>query len=330
MGDLLGIMAARDTVVSMAMTEQSQNIRLTPTQLRTFDELLSIGTERPTMPIGLVEELTDKIVSGTQGILSRWTETRLFMSKSGLGTVLRCEGQLIAERSAPPSQGMHAPTAVGIVTHRAISISHTHPGRAVADYVEASLRSSMQDDTFREYWDSCDMGTQSDLLGQMVSKTTLWLDSFPPLSPSWTPRFEEGIQAKLGKLILSARPDFTLGRPRPDGRQTMLLADLKTGGLNDTHFDEAMFYALVATLRFGSAPYRSVVYSLASGDWTEPDVTRSRLLESAERVVMAVRSMVEIMTDVREPLLNAGRWCSWCPASNSCPAAIEMRENPSA
>ena len=161
---------------------------------------------------------------------------------------------------------------------------------------------------------------RSDLTGQMVSKTTSFLDSFPPLDQQWTPRFEESIQAKLGKVVLGARPDFMLGRPRSDLRQTMFLADMKTGALNDGHFDEAMYYALVATLRFGVAPFRSVVYSLASGEWSEPDVTAALLWHAAQRVVSAVETLTDVLTDRRPALLSAGRWCTWCPAKDTCPA----------
>ena len=307
------------------MTAATLDTALSPSQRRTFDGLLVVGGERPVMAVGLIEELEAIIASGTKQATAKWTEPRLWMSKSTIGTVLRCEGQLVSDRATPPSTTMHSATAVGIVTHRAIAISHTHPGRNVAEYVEAARRASMSELAFSNYWEDTDIATQSDLIGQMVSKTTLFLDSFPPLSASWTPRFEESIQARIGKLVLSAKPDLILGRPRADGRQTMFLGDMKTGAINDEHEDEAMFYALVAALRFGIAPWRSVVYSLASGDWTEPEVTKPRLLAAAERVVMAVRSMTDVLTDSRPPLLNAGRWCNWCSASETCPAAIAER-----
>jgi hypothetical protein len=314
-----------DTVFVVTVTTLLTEARMTPGQRRTFNDLLMVGRDRPTMPIGLVEELTYKIAEGTEAAQAKWLEPKLWLSKSTIGTVLRCEGQLVADRATPRRATLHPSTAIGIVAHRAIALSHTHPNLSVAEYVNAAREAAMSEDSFAGYWNSADMATQSDLLSGAISKTVIFLDSFPPLSARWTPRFEESFQGRIGKLVLSAKPDFVLGRPRADGSQTMFLADMKTGSLNDEHDDEAMFYALVATLRFGIAPWRSVVFSLASGEWTDPDVTKERLLHAADRVIKATNALCDILTDRRPPALSAGRWCTWCPVSATCPAAIEAR-----
>jgi len=285
-----------------------------------------VGQDRPTMPIGLVEKLRSIIEDGTQGAQAKWMEPKMWLSKSTIGTVLRCEGQLVADRSTPRSGTLHPATATGIVAHRAIALAHTHPALDIGECVEAARVAAMSEDSFAQFWNSADLASQSDLIGAAVSKTAVFLDSFPPLAVAWTPRFEEQIQAQIGKLLLSTKPDFVLGRPHGDGKQTMFLADMKTGGLNEEHEHEAMFYALVATLRFGVAPWRSVVYSLASGEWTPPDVTKPRLIEAAERVVAAVKSISDVMTDSRPPLLSTGRWCTWCPAAATCPAVLAEAE----
>lgn len=295
--------------------------KFTPTQALVFDELLAVGTERPTMPPGLPEELKDIIITGTAALIGGWTEPKLWLSKSKVEAALRCEGQLIADAAQSYSPTLHPATAVGIATHKAIQLANTHPGKPVVDYVDAAITAALSETAFNEFWNAAPMATQSDLMSQMISRTTSFLDSFPPLISSWTPRFEESIQARLGKLVLSAKPDFTLGRPRPDRLQNMFLADMKTGSINDTHFDEAMFYALVSTLRHGVAPFRSVVFSLASGEWTDPDVTPERLRHAANRVVTAVGALTDVLAEKREPTLSPGRWCSWCPASATCSAA---------
>jgi hypothetical protein len=285
--------------------------RLTPGQ---------VGVARPSMPIGLVEQLRETIEKGTLEAQARWTEDRLWLSKSSIGTALRCEGQMVADRSEKRRPGLHPTTAIGILAHRAVALSHTHPGRSVGEYVSAARGAAMNESSFAAYWDTADIAAQSDLISGAVSKTTIFLDSFPPLLAQWNPRFEESLQARVGKLVLSAKPDFVLGRPSNEGRQSMFLADLKTGALNDDHFDEAMFYALVATLRFGVAPWRSVVFSLASGEWSDPDVTKARLMGAANRVVAATVAMCDVLTDKRSAALTSGRWCNWCPAKDTCPA----------
>ena len=292
---------------------------LTPAQAQVFDHLLAYGARRPKMPTSLVGDLTKFISARTTTAVERWTESRLWLSKSKIETALRCEGQLVADASQERSPLLPPATAVGIVTHKAIQLAHTHPKRAIAVYVDAAIRASLQEPGFNQFWNETDMAIQSDLMGAMVSRTTAFLDSFPPLEDGWTPRFEEAMQAQIGKLTLAAKPDFTLGRPKADLTQTMFLADLKTGAINENHADEAMYYALVATLRYGVAPFRSVVFSLSSGEWTEPDVTSEKLYAAAERVCSAVASITDVLTDQRPALLNPGRWCNWCPASASCP-----------
>lgn len=303
---------------------------MTPSQRRTFDELLAVGAERPTAPAGLVEELRARIAEGTATALERWTESSMWLGKSQLFTALRCEGQLAAEASGERRAGMHPATAVGIVSHRAIQIAHTHPGRPVAEYVNGALHGARTEEAFGAYWEAADLGTQSDLVMQMTSKVTNFMDSFPTLDPSWTPRYEESIQAKVGRLTLSCKTDLILGRPRADGRQTMLLCDLKSGSLHDHHTGEAAFYALVATLRHGIPPFRSTVYSLASGEFTEPDVTAEVLRASAEQVIEGVRRIADVLTDRRPPVLVAGTYCTWCPAKETCPAFAAAEAAPAA
>lgn len=280
--------------------------------------------QRPTAPHGLVDELRARIQAGTSEAIARWTEPSLWVGKSLVTSMSRCEGMVLAERAtmeAQPTRTMHPATAVGIVTHRALQLAHTHVGQTIAWYVEQSIDASLSEKGFSEFWLDAKPGVQSDLQMQMMSKVCGFLDSWPPLDDSWTWRFEEGIQAKVGRLTLSARVDLVLGRPRGDGRQTMLLTDFKTGSIGDHHELEASFYALVATLRHGVPPFRSCVYSLASGEWSDPDVTAERLLLTADVVASAARRYVEVMGAQREAELEYGEWCRWCPVVDTCPAA---------
>jgi hypothetical protein len=309
-------------MVLSSLARETATRAMTPTQHQVFDHLLAIGTTRPVMPENLVADLTALLLKKTTEPIRNWTESRLWLSKSKIETALRCEGQLVADANEPRPANIHPATVVGIATHKAIQLAHTHPDLPIRSYVEAAIRASLAEPAFNQFWNEADLAVQSDLLGSMVSRTTSFLDSFPPLREDWNPRFEEAIQAKVGSLVLAAKPDFTLGRPVPDLSQTMFLADMKTGSISETHQDEAMFYALVATLRYGVAPFRSVVFSLASGEWTDPDVTPELLFAAAERVIVAVESITDVLTDRRPPLLSPGRWCSWCPARTTCPGAL--------
>jgi len=234
--------------------------------------------------------------------------------------VLRCEGQVVADAATQRARKLPAATATGIVVHRAIQLAHTHPGRTVEDYVRLAIAGSRTEEMFAQFWDDAPEHIQSDVVVTAVSRVVGFLDAFPPLDADWTPRFEEQLQAKLGRLTLAARPDLVLGRPRANGRQTMFIADVKSTDLRDDHFDEAHFYALVATLRFRCPPFRSTVYSLTTGEWTDPDVTAQTLRRAADRVVDATVRYVDVLTEARLPSLAPGRHCVWCPAKVTCSA----------
>lgn len=297
----------------------------TAAQEVTFTQLLAVGGERPFAPVGLVEELRSSIESGTADALSHWTEKSFWLTKGQLFSALRCEEAFRADRETPRPTGKHPSTAVGDVTHRAIQLAHTHPSRPVAEYVRyaiASLRGS--DEAFDEFYTNTDMATQSDVVMQATSRLTAFLDAWPQLADDWSPRFEETVQAKVGALTLSSRVDLVLGRPRTNGQQTMFIADWKSGGLRDHHEDEAMFYALVSTLRHGIPPFRSTVYSLASATFTDPDVTAEKLRAAAAQVVTGVNSMVDVLTERRAPQLTPGSHCTYCPLRKTCPGAATV------
>ena len=307
----------------MTVQVQGAAAALNPTQREVFDHLLAVGAERPVCSPQLAAHLSAHLEKGTARAVEKWTENRIFLTKATISTALRCEGQLVADADSTRSGTMPSSAAAGIIAHRAIQISSTHPGRSVSEYVNAAVVGAADERGFSELWTQADTGVRSDILNTAVSRTAAFLDSWPVLDPLWTPRFEEPLVARVGKLTLSARADLILGRARADMRQTMFLTDLKTGQLSEHHADEARFYALVATLRHGVAPFRSTVYSLASGEWSDPDITEDILISAADRVIAAANSMVDVMGGTRSPVLSPGRHCSWCPAREVCHASSD-------
>jgi hypothetical protein len=295
--------------------------QLNPSQRRTFDELLAVGAERPRMRPGLVDDLRARIETGTRDALASWTESSLWFGKSDLTTVARCEGLVVARSGETRTRALHPTTMAGIVAHKAIEVAHTHPDQTVAWYCEQALAAAQREDAFGATYAAMSVVDQSDVLMTALSKVTGFLDSWPPLDERWVWRFEESMQARAGRLVLGARIDLVLGRAKADGRQTMFLADFKTGPVGEQHELEASFYALVSTLRHGIAPFRSTVFSLASGEWTSPDVTAERLEACAARVVDAVNATVSLRLEQRGPHLTGGPHCRWCPARADCPSS---------
>lgn len=294
---------------------------LTPRQVATTNELLSLGLERPIHAPEIVSELRARILDGTSRSLERWTEKSLYFTKSQYMLSVRCEGEMVAA-SRQPRTGTSPAAVVGTVAHRGVQLSYTHPNRAVSSYVDSALTGArVADQTLDAWWSQQSVASQSDMLMQVTSKITNFIDDFPPLDPSWGPRFEEPMSAKIGRLTIAGRADLVIGRPRGDMRQTMMLIDLKTGALKDEHTNEAYYYALVATLRHGVPPWRSLVYSLASGEYTEPDITETVLLDACSSLVQGVNAFVDTMTESRTAKLNPGNHCRWCPSSGFCAAS---------
>lgn len=286
-----------------------------------FDRLLEVGAERPTCSPTLADDLHVIIEEGTRDALAAWTETSLWISKSQLSTVRRCEGQTITYASEQAPANFSPAAVVGIIAHRAIQLAYTDPDQTLKSYVQWATEAALADEEkIRRWWENASVGQRSDVTAAAIERVGGFMDTWPPLDERWEPRFEVSLEARIGRLKLAGRVDLMLGRPRPP-RQTMLLCDLKSDSINESHPFEAAFYALLATLRFGVAPFRSVVYSLASGEWTEPaDVTADLLIQTATEVAEAVSRHVALLTGVADPKLTPGRWCSWCPALENCAA----------
>ncbi len=309
------------------MTTRTDIVTLNSAQRHVFDELLSTGTSRPYSPDGIAERLSAHIKAGTRDALALWSESSLWLSKSQIMTALQCEGQTVSYAISTDVSEMGSRTVAGIVAHQAIQIAYTHPGHPVRRYVDWALEMAAADEIeLGRFWEKSSPARQSEVVALTMERVSGFLDSWPELQDEWEPRFEVPFQTKIGKLTLAGRADLLLGRPRPP-RQTMLLCDLKTGSLHPHHELEAAFYALLVTLRTGVAPYRSVVYSIASGDWTDnADVSEASLFNTADKVIDAVCSYVEVLTASREPELSPGFQCQWCPAKDTCPAAAMAAE----
>lgn len=291
---------------------------LNPKQLSVLNNLLALGGDRPVMRESLVSELKEKLLDGTSESVISWSEKSLYMTKSQVQASLSCETKF-KNQSQVLSTGLNASAAVGIISHKAIQLFYTHPNRNLSEHVRTAMDAARSDEKFNDWFNECGIGVQSDVMMQATSKVANFIDDWPALQERWNPRFEESLSAKIGRLTLSARTDLIIGRPRSDLKQTIFICDLKSGNLHDDHEDEAMFYALVATLRHEVAPWRSLVYSLSSGDYTEPDVTEEKLFKAADRVISAVKSTVDVLMEKREPLLTPGDHCSYCPLVKTCP-----------
>ena len=293
-----------------------------PAARRVFDELLNPPPRRPVAPPDVADRLREVLAPFASTVAGVWPESTLRLSKSALVGVGRCEGLSVASRLRGFPDRMPVPVAVGQVVHRAVQMLWTHPGHPLPEYVRAAV-SGCGDDSpdFAAFWAQASMAVQSDVLAKASARLAEFADAFPPLRDEWAPRFEQQVSARVGALAVVGRPDVMLGRPRTGGVRTMLVCDVKSGELGEEHRFEALLYALLLTLRHGVPPWRSTVFSLASGEWTDPDFTVEDLLGVAVRVGEAAVAVAQLWAEVREPVLTPGGFCRWCPAAAACPSA---------
>src|SRR5205085_10491787 len=104
-------------------------------------------------------------------------------------------------------------------------------------------------------------------------------------------------------------------------RPPNLPIDLKTGDPRPEHAEDGRFYALVMTLMFRRPPARVATAYLDSLELAPEEVEPRMLGRAADRVVEAASAASELYRG-RVPVLTPGRYCAWCPRSQTCPVAL--------
>lgn len=301
-------------------------MELTDPQRRTLDQLIGTGP-RPSFPGDLSQRLRDRIEEAVRELELRET---LWLGKEKLTDHGRCEGKFLSTISGETPPFEHtARSAAGVLSHRAIEVEvgARDPLDAHAIAGIAAERLIEREERFADHWRGLEASERDDVLMEVVRRVTMFQASFPPLRElrrELTPIAEMPVRAELlgGALVLSGRIDLVLGSPdRLDPHRAERLAiDLKSGGAYPDHPEDLRFYALLMTLRFGVPPYRVASLYLESGEWQAEDVSEAVLTHAADRVVAAARAAAALWNG-REPALNAGVYCAWCPRATVCPAA---------
>ena len=242
----------------------------------------------------------------------------LFLSKFTLAQVLGCERKFMAERSEPFEWS--PPIARGTVMHKAIELSVHWRGEpsplGLVDEALASLQNA--DKSIGDYLKACGETERTELRATAGSTMTQFLECFPRLKAQWRPTTESPIRASLhgGLIVLSGKPDLTLGQP--DGTVAgKVIVDFKTGGFSPTHREDLRFYALLEALRI-LPPRLLATYYLDQGRVHSEEVTQELLLSAAERVVDGAHRYVELVSGQRPAAVAPGPACRWCPVQPDC------------
>ena len=303
---------------------------LTPAQRRVVDDLLGLGQPRPCFDLELVPQLRDELEEALAPALEGLAPGELpWVTKHGLAEVHACEAHHRAQVTAG-FQGWTASSARGSVIHKALELSVAFGGEPVplelVNHAMASLAADDRRGSPRPWLLEASPLELAELRAGANDVVVKFLECWPPLQPSWSPRAETGIGVDLcdGRVVLWAKVDLVLGRARGNEARS-LVVDLKTGRPYPHHVDDLRLYALVQALRLGVPPFRVASYYLDLGDWQAETVDEEGLALTVRRVADGVAKMAELHLGARRPTVTPGPRCGWCPVRDGCEGARRWR-----
>lgn len=311
----------------MALVEDAGS--LTPPQRRVYAELLAVDQRRPAADPALVARVRDLLEERTAlAAQARPAGARgLRLNKTALGA-LDCDGRYLDHRAAPFSWSLAA--SVGTLAHRAVTLDQAGRRRAEVGMLVDRAWANFGDrgERFADHLATL-TGVEADALrAEAADRVIEFRECFPLLPSAWAVRLEPQFTVRLhgGALELLGKPDLALGRLHPSERR-LLLVDLKTGRRNLRDRADMRFYALLAMLKYGSAPFRVATYYLDEADWDAEDVDGDTLEAAArgvaEKASTAARLTWAAPADPAELRLVPGPACRWCGRAPGCPAVAE-------
>ena len=286
---------------------------LTPVQRRTVEVL---RRPQPAFPAEFVEDFR---VDLERRLAEIDPPERVVLAKGRLNLLARCEGSFAADLAGEREAfALRRDTTVGSIAHRAAQADVARRREAEPqELVGYALDRMLEDRALALFWADLAELERSELLAAAVRQLVLFREMFPPLDPSWQPLPELPMTVRLldNRVILRGRPDLVLGIP------PQLPIDLKTGEPRPEHAEDARFYALLMTLMFRRPPLRVATAYLDSLELAPEEVEPRMLARATDRVVEAAAAAAELENG-REPVLTPGRYCAWCPRSQTCPVAL--------
>jgi hypothetical protein len=238
---------------------------------------------------------------------------------------LDCDGRYLDLRTQPFTWSERL--LAGKLAHRAIELDHAGGfQRSVTDLVTHAWMETATDRGSAASFvaDLCGVAADS-LRGSVTERVITFRESFPALPPSAEVRAEKPYTVRLagGAVELRGVPDLVLGRATATERR-VLLVDLKTGNRSGRHLHDMRFYALLATLATGVAPFRVATYYLDEASWEHEDIDLDHL-EAAARTVAAKVERAGLLLGAPPSAtalrLEAGPACQWCRRSPQCPVS---------
>jgi PD-(D/E)XK nuclease superfamily len=296
----------------------------TPTQQRAWDHLLAVDQPRPAPDPAWPELLHKRLETAALDACEALPgDATLRLNKAALDA-LNCDGRYLDLRSQPFEWSPRM--LLGKLAHRAIELDHAGGfQRPVRDLVEhAWMETATARGSAANFVAELGGVAADGLRGAVSQHVISFRESFPNLPSTAEVRAEKPYTVRLasGRVELRGVPDLVLGRALATQRR-VLLVDLKTGSRGPHHLHDMRFYALLATLSTGIAPFRVATYYLDEASWEHEDIEFDHL-EAAARTVADKLGRAAALSDhpdADQLRLVPGPACGWCRRSTSCPAA---------
>lgn len=293
---------------------------LAPAQRRVVTDLFAVGETRPPADPDRPARIRDLI----EGLLAPVVEDRpaaarpVTLGKTQLDA-LSCDGRyldlLAGDFAWSPA------TVRGQLVHASVNLDHyterRHTIPALLDHAWEQFRHS--GDSALGYAEGLTGLEVSAIQADAATAVDEFRAVFPPLPPAWNLVWEPTLKTRFGAgaAYVRGKPDLVMGRPHADQRR-MLLADLKTGNRSRTDRQDMRWYALLATLKYGQAPFRIATIYIDEGAWDVEEVSDDVLEAAARGLVERIITALRLTDDPVARTLVAGPACRWCGLAATC------------
>jgi hypothetical protein len=304
----------------------ADDLGLNPAQRAIQEALGASRADRPVFDPEIGPRLRAQLEDGLRPlvpVLDTIGLDHVWLSKHKLSSIHGCEVRFLAEDEIG-FEGWTVAIARGTVAHRAVELSmHVRDEPVPAALVDHALAALTEGETngLAEWLQGMSELERADLRGAAINDVCAFLESWPPLKPTWRPRSESKVRVDLvdQRVTLQGKVDLTVGYAEGT-RAGKVLVDLKTGAFSPSHVDDLRFYALVETIKVGVPPRKVATHYLESGALHPEDVTEALLDSAAARVVDAVAKWLALRAGRVDPLHKPSAACRWCPVLQQCDA----------
>ena len=244
------------------------------------------------------------------------------VTKDAVTGVRRCEASHLADL-ANRLAAEEAPVAPALVRGRLLDALFRQVATTgavgpdpVADAVAAC---AAEGDTAGGGLGALDEADRRAVAEEVVAAAHRLVVAWPALPPGSGVRTQERVAVALagGRVVLSGRPDLTVGRPTHE-RAGVLVVEAKSGGFRAAHLEELRFYVLLEALRWRVAPFRAAVWCLGDGRIEALDVDADLVWSETLRVADAITRLTRLAAG-EAPRPSANPLCPSCPLLRDCP-----------